>query len=112
MNKSVSNKDLNKTMAFILNHKSLSNKDIDELTSTSKSRNAITVLKAMKAIDYNISMSGNYYNFRILDDGILYFYRKKQQRAGFWKGFLTGIISTVSATLIVNLIMLCCLSPK
>jgi len=36
---------------------------------------------------------------------ILYFYKKKHQMMGFWKGFLTGIISTVTTGVIMNLIM-------
>lgn len=106
MKKSVSNKVLDRIMSYILEHPYMSDDTLNELAKDPEILNALETLKAMHAISYKVAMGGKHlYSLNILDDGILYFYQKSQQRNSFWKGFITGIVSTVAASLLINLIM-------
>lgn len=106
--KRISSRKIDSTMKYLLDHPHISDTEFNAYASDPETEEAIKILKAMKAIDYkNASIGGPFlYNLHVLNDGTLYFYKKHLERIGFWKGFLTGIISTVAATLLANLIML------
>lgn len=106
MKKHVSARTLDKTMDYILSHPDMSDDSFNKLAADPETRKALSSLKALKAIDYKTAFGGSGYLYRltVLDDGILYFYKKQQERAGFWKGFAAGILSTAAAGIIVNLI--------
>ena len=106
--KRISSRKIDNTMKYLLDHPHISDTDFNAYASDPETAKAIKILKSMKAIDYREASYGGpfLYNVHILDEGNLYFYKKHLERVGFWKGFLTGIISTVAATLLVNMIML------
>jgi hypothetical protein len=105
MNHDVSSRVLDKTMAYILDHPNLSDDDLNQLASDPAARMALSVLKAAGAIDFKTAFGGDrLYNLQILNDGVLYFFKKSQERAGFWKGYIAGAVSAVISGIVVNLI--------
>lgn len=105
MTKSISSRKIDRVMDKIIQNPQMTIEDLNDIAATPDGKRSLETLKAMHAISYKVSFSGPIYDLKILDEGILFFYKKRQQMMGFWKGFLTGIISTVTAGIIMNLIM-------
>lgn len=106
MKNCVSNRELDKTMRYILQYSNMSDDQLNDLASSESGRLSLSVLKSLKAIDYKVAFGGGrLYQLSVLDDGILYFYRKYEQRVGFWKGFFTGILSAAASSVLANLII-------
>lgn len=112
---SISKKKLNSTMKFIISHahpesgSELYDNDIEQLLSLPNAWECIQALSAMGAISYRKSPGSTHiYYLRLLDAGVLYFYNIHEKRIEFIKGFLSGtfsgIVITVVAQLIINLL--------
>ncbi len=99
----ISNKKLDHIMNFFLSHRNISDDELTAFASREDNLLYMDYLRAMQAIDYKFAFSFDMhlYDLRILNNGILYFYRKQQERLGFLKGFLAGVLSAVASGIIV-----------
>lgn len=97
-------------MKLIIDHSDINNNiDIDTLNDIINTKNGyrtLQELKAMGAIDYKIAFQSHYiYNAKLLDDGVLYFYNKKEKIKSFILGFIFGMLSSVLAAVITTFII-------
>lgn len=105
MNKYVSARKIDQTMAFILDHPHMSDDELNSYASDPENKHALAALRALKAINYRTAFGGSrLYDLSVLDEGILYFYRKHEQRIGFIKGFIVGILTPVIASLLSSVV--------
>lgn len=105
--KRISNKKLDATMQHLLEQRNMSDERLTEYANAGDNRVYMEYLRAMHAIDFKIAFSRDVrcYNLRILDDGVLYFYRKQERSSGFWKGLFWGFVSACASGVIVAVII-------